>query len=155
MRNGSVRSNVFFEKEVNFSLEYWRSILLCIWKHTCNKGVFLSFLQIRWPIEPKSAQVCYFMHYVGILCIWQLPNVLQSVVSCLMSKITQNTIISFPFWTEWSRGIQRCISPRGKKYNRNKTRESIIRIVYCNTPLQNGRHCVSCNFKWSTTIRSV
>ena len=32
-----------------------------------NKSVFLFhvLLELRWPIESKFSQICYFMHYVG------------------------------------------------------------------------------------------
>ena len=73
MRNGSLWSNVVFEKEVIFhEFDFETSDLefevskSSIWKHTtsCDKGVF-SFIiisQLRQPIELKFSQVCYFMH---------------------------------------------------------------------------------------------
>ena len=71
--NGSLWSNVVFEKEAIFhEFDFETSDLefevskSSIWKNTtwCDKGVF-SFIiisQLRRPIELKFSQVCYFMH---------------------------------------------------------------------------------------------
>ena len=77
VRNGSLWSDVVFEKGVNFhefdfetsDLEFGVS-KSNIWKHTtsCYNGVF-SFIvisQLRRPIiELKFSQVCYFMRYTN------------------------------------------------------------------------------------------
>ena len=70
MGNGSLWSNLAFENEVisysnNKRLQV-ETVLLGISEHTnlCNKGVFsfIVLLQLRWPVEFKFSQVCYFMH---------------------------------------------------------------------------------------------
>ena len=73
VRNGSLWSDIVFEKEVIFhefdfetsNLEFEVS-KSSIWKHTtsCDKGVF-SFIivsQLRRPIELNISQVGYFMY---------------------------------------------------------------------------------------------
>ena len=37
----------------------------------------IILLQLRWPIESKSSQICYIMNYDGIHLteLWQLPKV--------------------------------------------------------------------------------
>ena len=73
MRNGSLWSDVVFEKGVIFHEFHFETSSLefevsksNIWKHRtlCDKGVF-SFIiisQLRRPIELKISQVCYYMH---------------------------------------------------------------------------------------------
>ena len=47
----------------------WVRLLAIIWKQTklCKKGAFpfIILLQLRWPIESKFSQICYFMHMLG------------------------------------------------------------------------------------------
>ena len=73
MRNGSLWSDVIFEKEVifhEFDLETsdleFEVTKSSIWKHTtsCDQGVFSNIIisQLWRPIELKFSQVCYFMH---------------------------------------------------------------------------------------------
>ena len=73
VRNGSLWSEVVFEKEVIFhEFDFETSDLefevskSSLWKHTslCDKGVlfFHSYLATWQPIELKLSQVCYFMH---------------------------------------------------------------------------------------------
>ena len=69
VRNGSLWSNfqqIWF-RDLKFRIEVSKS---SIWKHTtsCDQG-FFSFIvisQLRWPIELKFSQICYFYAYVEI-----------------------------------------------------------------------------------------
>ena len=66
MRNDSLWSNRVFEKEVIFhkfdfetSVSEFEVLKSSIWMHTTS---FIIIWQLRWPIEVKFSQVCYFMH---------------------------------------------------------------------------------------------
>ena len=58
MRTDSLWSNVVFDKKVISHSNIKRLQL---------KGVFsfIFLLQLRWPVELKFSQICYFMHMLG------------------------------------------------------------------------------------------
>ena len=96
MRNGSLWSNVVFEKEVTFDeLDFETSYLdlevlkSSIWKHTtlCDKGVF-SFIimsQLRQPIDLKFSQVCYFIHMLRYIEWEDWSLTITNSVQCLQT----------------------------------------------------------------------
>ena len=89
VRNGSLWSDIVFEKEVSVrefgfktsDLEFEVS-KSSIWKHTLCDTVFFSSIiiwQLWRPIELKFSQVCYSMHFLRYIkwedWSWQLPIV--------------------------------------------------------------------------------
>ena len=96
MRNGSLWSNVVFEKEVIFhEFDFETSDLefevskSSIWKHqtSCDKGVssFIIISQLRRPIELKFSQVCYFMHMLRYTKWEDWSLTITNSVQCLKS----------------------------------------------------------------------
>ena len=76
VRNGSLWNDVVFEKEIIFHELDFETLDLEFevskssnWKNRtlCDSGFFsfIIILQLRWPIELKLSQVCYFMHMLS------------------------------------------------------------------------------------------